>query len=233
MTKGLQLRALSVRYDKALAVDRIDFDAPPGAITMLVGPNGAGKSSCLNAVYGGVPATGQVLLDGQDLTRMTAMERARHGVALVPQGRQLFMRMSVRENLEVMAQLLGVDSTAIETALDRFPILRERANQLAGVLSGGEQQMVAVSRALMGRPRLLLLDEMVTGLAPLVVRRLVDTAVQMAATGATVVVAEPAIGAVREFVRGGGVMLRGRIVAQAVGGGALDQAYQKHMGVVA
>jgi branched-chain amino acid transport system ATP-binding protein len=200
---------------------------------MLVGPNGAGKSSCLNAVYGGVPATGQVLLDGQDLTRMTAMERARHGVALVPQGRQLFMRMSVRENLEVMAQLLGVDSTAIETALDRFPILRERANQLAGVLSGGEQQMVAVSRALMGRPRLLLLDEMVTGLAPLVVRRLVDTAVQMAATGATVVVAEPAIGAVREFVRGGGVMLRGRIVAQAVGGGALDQAYQKHMGVVA
>jgi branched-chain amino acid transport system ATP-binding protein len=85
----------------------------------------------------------------------------------------------------------------------------------------------------MGRPRLLLLDEMVTGLAPLVVRRLVDTAVQMAATGATVVVAEPAIGAVREFVRGGGVMLRGRIVAQAVGGGALDQAYQKHMGVVA
>jgi branched-chain amino acid transport system ATP-binding protein len=214
-------------------VDRIDFDAPPGAITMLVGPNGAGKSSCLNAVYGGVPATGQVLLDGQDLTRMTAMERARHGVALVPQGRQLFMRMSVRENLEVMAQLLGVDSTAIETALDRIPILRERANQLAGVLSGGEQQMVAVSRALMGRPRLLLLDEMVTGLAPLVVRRLVDTAVQMAATGATVVVAEPAIGAVREFVRGGGVMLRGRIVAQAVGGGALDQAYQKHMGVVA
>ncbi|NDH50729.1 MAG: ATP-binding cassette domain-containing protein [Betaproteobacteria bacterium] len=166
---GLQVRGLTVRYDKALALDRADFDARPGAITLLVGPNGAGKSSCLNAIYGGVASSGQVLLDGKDLGRLSAMQRARHGVALVPQGRQLFMRMSVRENLEVMAQLLGAGAADIEAGLDRFPILRERAQQLAGVLSGGEQQMLAVSRALMGRPRLLLLDEMVTG--P-VVRRL-------------------------------------------------------------
>ena len=229
--QGLQVRALSVRYDKALAVDRIDLDAPPGAITVLTGPNGAGKSSCLNAIYGGVAATGQVLLDGQDLSRMSAMERARHGVALVPQGRQLFMRMSVRENLDVMAQLLGVGKDQIEAALERFPILRERANQLAGVLSGGEQQMLAVSRALMGRPRLLLLDEMVTGLAPLVVRRLVETALQMAADGSIVVLAEPSLGAVRDCVGTGCVMLRGRIVAQATGGAALDAEYQRHMGV--
>lgn len=229
--KGLQVRGLTVRYDKALALDQVDFDAAPGAITLLVGPNGAGKSSCLNAIYGGVASSGQVLLDGEDISRMSAMERARHGVALVPQGRQLFMRMSVRENLEVMAQLLGAGSADIETALDRFPILRERAQQLAGVLSGGEQQMVAVSRALMGRPRLLLLDEMVTGLAPLVVRRLVDTAVQLASEGVTVVIAEPAIGAVRERVQQGFVMLRGRIVAQAEGGQALDAEYQRRMGV--
>ncbi len=229
--RGLQVRGLTVRYEKALALDRVDFDAAPGAITLLVGPNGAGKSSCLNAIYGGVAASGQVLLDGSDISRMSAMQRARHGVALVPQGRQLFMRMSVRENLEVMAQLLGAGVADIEAALDRFPILRERARQLAGVLSGGEQQMVAVSRALMGRPRLLLLDEMVTGLAPLVVRRLIETAVQLAAEGATVVIAEPAIGAIRDHVQQGIVMLRGRIAAQAQGGQALDAEYQRRMGV--
>ena len=230
---GLQVRGLTVRYDKALALDRADFDARPGAITLLVGPNGAGKSSCLNAIYGGVASSGQVLLDGKDLGRLSAMQRARHGVALVPQGRQLFMRMSVRENLEVMAQLLGARAADIEAGLDRFPILRERAQQLAGVLSGGEQQMLAVSRALMGRPRLLLLDEMVTGLAPLVVRQLVDTAVRLAAEGVTVLIAEPAIGAVRARVQQGFVMLRGTIVARAEGGAALDVEYQRRMGVAA
>lgn len=232
-SSGLQVRGLSVRYEKALALDRVDFDAAPGAITLLVGPNGAGKSSCLNAIYGGVAASGQVLLDGQDLSRMSAMQRARHGVALVPQGRQLFMRMTVRENLEVMAQLLGAGAADIDTALARFPILGERSQQLAGVLSGGEQQMLAVSRALMGQPRVLLLDEMVTGLAPLVVRRLVDTAVQLATQGVTVVIAEPAIGAVRERVQQGYVMLRGAIVARALGGAALDAEYQRRMGVAA
>ena len=228
---GLQVRGLTVRYDKALALDRVDFDARPGAITLLVGPNGAGKSSCLNAIYGGVASSGQVLLDGEDLGRMSAMQRARNGVALVPQGRQLFMRMSVRENLEVFAQLLGAGAVDIESGLDRFPILRERAQQLAGVLSGGEQQMLAVSRALMGRPRVLLLDEMVTGLAPMVVRQLVDTAVRLATEGVTVVIAEPAIGSVREIVQQGFVMLRGTIVARAEGGAALDAEYQRCMGV--
>lgn len=230
---GLQVRGLTVRYDKALTLDRVDFDTSPGAITLLVGPNGAGKSSCLNAIYGGVASSGQVLLDGVDLGRMSAMQRARHGVALVPQGRQLFMRMSVRENLEVMAQLLGAGVADIDAGLDRFPIFRERAQQLAGVLSGGEQQMLAVSRALMGRPRVLLLDEMVTGLAPLVVRQLVDTAVRLASEGVTVVIAEPAIGAVRERVQQGFVMLRGVIVGRAVGGAALDIEYQRRMGVAA
>lgn len=231
--RGLQVRGLTVRYDKALALDRVDFDAAPGAITMLVGPNGAGKSSCLNAIYGGVPATGTVLIDGQDISHMSALQRARHGVALVPQGRQLFMRMSVRENLEVAAQLLGLGAVDIEAALDLFPILRERSRQLAGVLSGGEQQMLAVSRALMGHPRVLVLDEMVTGLAPLVVRRLVETAVRLAAEGVTVVIAEPAVGAIVDHVQQGFVILRGRIVAQALGGHALNAEYQQHMGIVA
>ena len=230
---GLKIRDLTVRYGKALAVDAVNFDAAPGAITAVVGPNGAGKSSCVNAIYGGVASSGHVLLDGEDLGAMTAMQRARHGVALVPQGRQLFMRMSVRENLEVMARLLDVGDADIEAGLDRFPILRDRSRQLAGVLSGGEQQMLAVSRALMGKPRVLLLDEMVTGLAPLIVRELVETAVRMAAQGAVVLVAEPSIGAVRERIDRGYVMLRGEIVADASDGAGLDKAYQRHMGLAA
>ena len=230
---GLQIRDLTVRYGKALAVDAVSFDAAPGSITAVVGPNGAGKSSCLNAIYGGVASSGRVLLDGEELGRMTAMQRARHGVALVPQGRQLFMRMSVRENLEVMARLLEAGDADIEAGLDRFPILRDRSRRLAGVLSGGEQQMLAVSRALMGKPRVLLLDEMVTGLAPLIVRELVETAVRMAAQGAVVLVAEPSIGAVRERIDRGYVMLRGEIVADATDGAELDKAYQRHMGLAA
>ncbi len=229
--KGLQVRGLTVRYGKAQALDAVTFDAAPGAITALVGPNGAGKSSSLNAIYGGVASTGEVLLDGMDINRLTAMQRARAGVALVPQGRQLFMRMSVRENLEVMARLLEVGDTEVEAGLDRFPILRERSRQFAGVLSGGEQQMLAVSRALMGKPRVLLLDEMVTGLAPKIVAELVAIAVRMAADGATVLLAEPSIGAVRERIGRGFVLLRGGVVAEAVGGAALAAAYQHHMGV--
>jgi branched-chain amino acid transport system ATP-binding protein len=229
--KGLRIRGLSVRYGKAQALDDVTFDAAPGSITALVGPNGAGKSSTLNAIYGGVASTGQVLLDGEDINRWPAMQRARAGVSLVPQGRQLFMRMSVRENLAVMARLLDVGDADIEAALNRFPILRDRSQQLAGVLSGGEQQMLAVSRALMGRPRVLLLDEMVTGLAPKIVAELVAIAVRMAADGAAVLLAEPSIGAVRDRIDLGFVMLRGAVVAEAVGGSALAAAYQRHMGV--
>ncbi|HXC41736.1 MAG TPA: ATP-binding cassette domain-containing protein [Burkholderiales bacterium] len=233
MSTGLEVQGLTVRYGKALALDNVSFTAQAGAITAMVGPNGAGKSSCLNAIYGGVASSGALLLDGQDLSKLTPMQRARHGVALVPQGRQLFMRMSVRENLEVMARLLGLGEAEIEAGLDRFPVLRQRARQYAGVLSGGEQQMLAVSRALMGKPRLLLLDEMVTGLAPLIVRELVATAVRMAAEGVTVIVAEPSVGAVRSHITHGLVMLRGRIVAEEAGGDALEAAYQKHMGMAA
>src|SRR5262245_37726660 len=123
MSAGLQVRELSVRYGKALAVDGVSCEAAAGAITALVGPNGAGKSSCLNAIYGGVASVGRLLLDGEDLAALAPMQRARRGVALVPQGRQLFMRMSVRENLEVMARLLGLGEAAISEGLDRFPVL--------------------------------------------------------------------------------------------------------------
>ena len=230
-SEKLAAGALRVRYGKALALDGVELEAAPGEITLIVGPNGAGKSSCLNALYGGVEASGSVRLGAEEFSRRAALERARHGFALVPQGRQLFMRMSVRENLQAMARLLSLGEREVEAALDRFPILRERRAQMAGVLSGGEQQMLAVTRALMGRPRVLLLDEMVTGLAPLIVRQLVDTALAMAAAGAIVIAAEPTVGALRAHIARGYVLVRGRVMAEAHSGDELDRAYQGSIGV--
>src|SRR5260221_6554949 len=152
---------------------------------------------------------------GEDICNRSAMRRARSGIALVPQGRQVFPTLTVRENLVIMARLLGLGMTHVEDALDRIPILRARVNQLAGVLSGGEQQILAVSRALMGSPKVVLLDEMTTGLAPLIVDRLMETAREMAASGSAVLVTEPSIGVIRDRVDRGYVLLRGECVGRA------------------
>ncbi len=223
---------LSVRYGRANAVVDVAATFPGGAITAVVGPNGAGKSSLLQALYGSVAARGSVQLDGAELSGLSATRRAGRGIALVPQGRQTFPRLSVRDNLQVMADFLRLGKNQVEIALDRFPVLRERARSLAGVLSGGEQQMLAVSRALMGHPTVLLLDEMSTGLAPLVVAELMRTARQLAEEGTVVVVAEPSIAAIQRHLDVGCVLLRGRLVARADDGRALHAAYQQAMGLV-
>ncbi len=232
MATELAITGLTVRYGHAAALTDISVAAQGGQVTAVVGPNGAGKSSLLLAVYGSVASTGSVTLDGEDLSKMAPVQRAGAGVAIVPQGRQLFPRLSVRENLQVMAELLRLPSSAVDSAMDRFPILRERSKSLAGVLSGGEQQMLVVGRALMRKPKVLLLDEMMTGLAPMVVQGLIDTVSQLASEGVAVVIAEPAIGAIRRAVDRGYVLLRGLVVAESDRGGeALDVAYRKVMGV--
>jgi branched-chain amino acid transport system ATP-binding protein len=232
MPTSIEVTNLSVRYGRATAVDSVSFRVGGGGLHVVVGPNGAGKSSLLRAIYGSVGASGSVLVDGQDVSALSALRRLRAGVALVPQGRQLFKRMTVRENFEVMAEVLGSGRGEVDRAIDRFPILRTRSRQLAGVLSGGEQQMVAVARALMGKPRVLLLDEMATGLGPAIVLNLIATVEALAADGVAVLLAEPSIGAVRDHIAQGFVMLRGKIVGEATGGKALDEAYQAKMGVI-
>ncbi|WP_432993597.1 ABC transporter ATP-binding protein [Dactylosporangium sp. CA-233914] len=229
----LRLEGLTVRYGHASAVTALDLTAPGGRVTALVGPNGAGKSSALLAAYGSVAATGKVFLDGEDVSRLKPAARARAGIAVVPQGRQLFPKLNVADNLQVMAELLRLPRSAVDTAIDRFPILRTRLRSLVGVLSGGEQQMLVVSRALMGSPRVLLLDEMMTGLAPLIVQELLRTVTQLARDGVAVLMAEPALGAVRGAVDGGYVLVRGEVVATSEDGGkALDAVYQSKMGVL-
>lgn len=228
----LRVESMTVRYGHASALADVSLVAPGGKVTALVGPNGAGKSSLLLAAYGSVSGSGRVLLDGEDVSKLSPANRARAGIAVVPQGRQLFPKLNVIDNFRVMAELLRLPNSAVDEAIDRFPILRARMRSLVGVLSGGEQQMLVVSRALMGSPRVLLLDEMMTGLAPLIVAELARAVSTLASEGVAVLLAEPAIGAVRTIIDRGYVLVRGSIVAQEEGGGRpLDDAYRTAIGI--
>src|SRR5699024_6230075 len=191
----VKVENLEVWYGHANAVQGVDVEFHAGKINAVVGPNGAGKSSLLLAMYGAIPSTGRVVVDGQEISSLTPSQRARTGIGFVPQGRQIFPTLTVRENLSVFAEVLGVGNAAVEEALARFQRLQERWNTMAGNLSGGEQQMLAVARALMTDSKVLLFDEMATGLAPLIVEQLLGAAKDLAGEGATVVLAEASIGA--------------------------------------
>jgi len=232
MSADLSVTGLTVRYGTATAVEKATLTAPAGQITAVVGPNGAGKSSLALGIYGAVASTGALSLGGTDLSSSTSIERARAGLAIVPQGRQLFPKLTVRDNLQVMAELLKLKRKAVDEALDRFPVLRERENRLAGVLSGGEQQMLVVSRALMGDPRCLVLDEMMTGLAPKIVSGLVDAIREIAGQGASVLIVDPAIGPLERAVDRGYVLLRAQISNAYDDVASLDDGYQRAMGVI-
>jgi len=173
----LEVRGLHVLYGHVHAVRGVSLDVRRGQIATLIGPNGAGKSSTLNAIAGLLrPAAGEVLLDGRPLTGLPAHQVARTGAVLVPEGRGILQRMTVEENLKVAAEMHpGRDlRERVEVQLRRFPSLERRRALPAGQLSGGEQQMLAIARALLQRPRLLLLDEPSMGLAPVLVRQVFE-----------------------------------------------------------
>lgn len=232
MSADLTVTDLTVRYGTATAVEKATLTAPAGRITAVVGPNGAGKSSLALGVYGAVAASGSISLGGVDLSSMSSIDRARAGLAIVPQGRQLFPKLTVRDNLQVMAELLKLRKSAVDQALDRFPVLREREGRLAGVLSGGEQQMLVVSRALMGDPHCLVLDEMMTGLAPKIVSGLVDAIREIADRGASVLIVDPAIGPLERAIDRGYVLLRAQLGDAHDDVASLDDGYQRAMGII-
>lgn len=223
---------ITVRYGKATAVREASLMARSGEVTAVVGPNGAGKSSLLTAIFGSTTASGTITMDGSDLSGTAARERLRAGLAYVPQGRQLFPRLTVRENLEIGARLLGVPNDVLDGAYDRFPILKTRAKALAGVLSGGEQQMLVLARALLTTPSTLLLDEMTTGLSPKITGELLDHVRALADSGITVIVTEPALHRVARIVDRGYVMMRGSLAEPEPNADALDAAYRISMGVL-
>lgn len=168
----LSAMGLGVRYGGKVAVRSVDLHVGAQEIVTIVGHNGAGKSSLLAALHGHVPSEGRIELDGQDITHWSPEERLHAGLALVPQGHQVFRGLTVRENLELAGLVLGRSTPAdLDSVFAMFPRLQERAAQRAGTLSGGEQQMLAIGMGLVVRPRVLLVDEPTIGLAPALVKR--------------------------------------------------------------
>lgn len=191
----LKLESLCVNYGPIEAVKSVSLDVGRGEVMSIIGSNGAGKSSLLKCIAGLEPAaSGRIIVDGKDITTLQGHRRLQCGLALVPEGRGIFPDQSVEDNLRLGALALKTSFSAICTLLDEqyqlFPRLLERRNQMAGTLSGGEQQMLAICRALMGRPRLILLDEPSLGLAPLIIKDIFRAIVALRESGITVVLVE-------------------------------------------
>jgi branched-chain amino acid transport system ATP-binding protein len=189
----LEVSGLTVSYGPIEAVREVGFRVEEGSVVSLVGPNGAGKTTTLNAVSGVVAATrGRIVFEGRDITRLSPHQRVSAGIVQVPEGRLVLAGMTVRENLEMGAyrRPRGEIADGVRRMEERFPILRERRSAMAGTLSGGEQQMLAIARGLMARPRLLLLDEPSLGLAPLLVKVIFDIVAELRAEGLTLLLVE-------------------------------------------
>jgi branched-chain amino acid transport system ATP-binding protein len=209
----LEVRALEVHYGGIRAVRGIDLDVGEGELVCLIGANGAGKSSTLRAICGLVARSGRVRYRGEDLGGTPTFELPRKGLVMVPEGRGIFPRLTVEENLAMGAYARADAGIAadIERQYEMFPRLAERRRQTAGTLSGGEQQMLAIARALMARPKLLLLDEPSMGLAPMLVARIFDIVREIAAQGVTILLVEQNARLALEIAHRGYVMESGAI----------------------
>ncbi|MCG6933929.1 MAG: ABC transporter ATP-binding protein [Gallionella sp.] len=230
----LEISGLKVAYGGIHAIKGIDLHVAEGELVALIGSNGAGKTTTLKTLAGLLhPASGLIHYGGNSLHNVEAHQRAAMGIALVPEGRGVFARMTIEENL-LMGAYSRNDRDEIATDLDRmyslFPRLEERKYQLAGTLSGGEQQMVAMSRALMSRPRLLMLDEPSMGLAPLMVQKIFDTIRDIAALGMSILLVEQNAKLALEVAQRGYVMESGNITlsgaaGELLGSDAVQRAY--------
>jgi branched-chain amino acid transport system ATP-binding protein len=232
MPPVLLVENLQCNYGKVAALRGLSLEVRKGELVSLIGANGAGKSTTLKAISGVLRAAGgRIVFEGQDISRASARRVLELGVAHCPEGRRVFPYMSVRENLE-MGCYLRTDKAGIEADMrrlfERFPILAERRAQAAGTLSGGEQQMLAISRALMSRPKLVLFDEPSLGLAPNMVERTFGIIRQIRAEGVTVVMVEQNAAAALELSDRAYVMEQGRVTLSGAGSALLaDPQVQK------
>ncbi|MDO9178497.1 MAG: ABC transporter ATP-binding protein [Agitococcus sp.] len=212
MTVLLSVRQLQVAYGGIQAVKGIDLEVNEGELVCLIGANGAGKTSTLNCLGGLLkPSGGEIIYQGQDLQRIPTHERVKHGLALVPEGRGIFPKLTVAENLRMGAYARSLQVGELEQAYERFPRLFERKEQLAGTLSGGEQQMLAIVRALLSKPKLLLLDEPSMGLAPLMVQKIFETIAEVTKEGVAVLLVEQNAKAALQLAQRAYVMESGNI----------------------
>jgi branched-chain amino acid transport system ATP-binding protein len=212
MTVLLSVRQLQVAYGGIQAVKGVDLEVNEGELVCLIGANGAGKTSTLNCLGGLLkPSGGEIIYQGQDLQRIPTHERVKHGLALVPEGRGIFPKLTVAENLRMGAYARSLHVGELEQAYERFPRLFERKEQLAGTLSGGEQQMLAIVRALLSKPKLLLLDEPSMGLAPLMVQKIFETIAEVTKEGVAVLLVEQNAKAALQLAQRAYVMESGKI----------------------
>ena len=217
----LSVRKVETYYGKIVALRGVDVDVYPGEIVTLIGANGAGKSTLMMTICGSPQArSGQIVYDGQDITSMPTHEIIRLGIAQSPEGRRIFPRMTVMENLQMGASLVADEhfDGDLKRIFELFPRLKERAGQRGGTLSGGEQQMLAIARALMGRPKLLLLDEPTLGLAPLIVKQIFEVIKELNRTdGLTVFLVEQNAFHALKLAHRGYVMVNGSITMSGTG----------------
>ena len=211
----LEVDEIRTYYGSIEALKGVSLTVEEGEVVTLIGSNGAGKSTTLRSISGLTPArTGSIRFAGQDITHVPAHEVVAYGVALSPEGRHCFARMTVRENLDLGAHHRRGAAIAedLDRVFDLFPLLREREKQKAGTMSGGEQQMLAIGRALMARPRLLMLDEPSMGIAPILVQRIYETIAQINRDGVTILLVEQNANYALDVSGRGYVLETGRVV---------------------
>ena len=213
---ALELRGVSAGYGRIEVVHDLDIAVPAGSVVALLGPNGAGKTTTLSAIAGMIPLKrGEILLEGRPISRLSTYERTRRGLVLVPEGRSVFPSLTVHENLELVARAAGVDDGErkhrLDEVLEIFPRLAERRGQLAGTLSGGEQQMLALSRSFLASAKVLLMDEISMGLAPKLVEDLFDAVRTLCDRGRTIVMVEQFLTYALQFADVTYVLGKGRV----------------------
>jgi branched-chain amino acid transport system ATP-binding protein len=229
---ALELRAVDAGYGATPVIHDVSIQVPPSSVVALLGPNGVGKTTTLRVAAGMLrPASGAVVIGGTEVNRTSPFQRARLGVCLIPEGRGIFRSLTVRENLELQVPPWRRDGT-IDAAIEAFPVLGQRLRQVAGSLSGGQQQMLALSRAYLAAPKVVLLDEVSLGLAPVIIDEIFGSLRALASTGVALVLVEQYVNRALELADAAYLMARGGIVwagpAARLDQDALVNAYLGH-----
>lgn len=222
----LQVLNIDSGYDDVPVVFDASLEVMPGELVAIVGANGAGKTTIMRTICGlSHPLRGRIIFEGRDISKLPANRTVRRGISYVPEGRRIFAKLSVEKNLALGAYAENSKSETrrrVEEILEIFPVLRERARQVGETLSGGEQQMLAIARGLMSRPKLLMLDEMSLGLMPSMVEKMMETVITINRTGTTVLLVEQMVQEALEIAHRGYVIQSGKIVQSGTARELLD-----------